>query len=399
MWWPFGSAYKPNRRLPRSPRRPTSILTASRRPSYHRPSASPDILARGQRADAFWRERMERWSLKPQWLALSAVAHILLLGGLATVMLSSSTSQRLPQLLPIRVNQAQAPPRVVVAPAASVNTQEPKAKQPPVDTSLVALRQFRATTTEQTSQLERKFVELSETLATKAETIARQQQQLATAQQESARLTEELAARTAAEQEIEKRFAEEQASRAKVEAELAEQQRRYEAALRGQQEAYHTLLADLQGEIARKDVTIREFTDRLSINIVDRVLFPSGQATLTPEGKRVLETIGQVLAKVTDRRVQIEGHTDSQEIGPGLKKLFASNWELSTARATEVVRYLLAHVSIPTEHISAVGRADTVPVASNATEAGRQLNRRIEILLLPLTQPIQAEHSSKDRPG
>lgn len=342
---------------------------------------------------------MERWSLKPQWLALSAVAHILLLGGLATVMLSSSTSQRLPQLLPIRVNQAQAPPRVVVAPAASVNTQEPKAKQPPVDTSLVALRQFRATTTEQTSQLERKFVELSETLATKAETIARQQQQLATAQQESARLTEELAARTAAEQEIEKRFAEEQASRAKVEAELAEQQRRYEAALRGQQEAYHTLLADLQGEIARKDVTIREFTDRLSINIVDRVLFPSGQATLTPEGKRVLETIGQVLAKVTDRRVQIEGHTDSQEIGPGLKKLFASNWELSTARATEVVRYLLAHVSIPTEHISAVGRADTVPVASNATEAGRQLNRRIEILLLPLTQPIQAEHSSKDRPG
>jgi chemotaxis protein MotB len=102
---------------------------------------------------------------------------------------------------------------------------------------------------------------------------------------------------------------------------------------------------------------------------------------------------------VTDRRVQIEGHTDSQEIGPGLKKLFASNWELSTARATEVVRYLLAHVSIPTEHISAVGRADTVPVASNATEAGRQLNRRIEILLLPLTQPIQAEHSSKERPG
>jgi chemotaxis protein MotB len=184
-----------------------------------------------------------------------------------------------------------------------------------------------------------------------------------------------------------------------VEAALAEQQRRYEAALLSQQEAYHSLMANLQGEIARKDVTIREFTDRLAINIVDRVLFPSGQASLTTEGKRILDTIGQVLAKVTDRRVQIEGHTDAQEIGPELKKLFASNWELSAARATEVVRYLLAHTTIPAEHLLAAGRADTVPVASNTTEAGRRLNRRIEILLLPLTQPIQAEHGATGRPG
>jgi chemotaxis protein MotB len=159
------------------------------------------------------------------------------------------------------------------------------------------------------------------------------------------------------------------------------------------------LLADLQGEIARKDITIREFTDQLTINIVDRILFPSGQATLTTEGKKVLETIGQVLAKVTDRRIQIEGHTDAQEIGPGLKQRFASNWELSTARATEVVRYLLAHSSLPAERLLAVGRADTAPVASNATEAGRQLNRRIEILLLPLPKPVQAEHGSNARSG
>ena len=104
-----------------------------------------------------------------------------------------------------------------------------------------------------------------------------------------------------------------------------------------------------------------------------------------------------MLAKVTDRRIQIEGHTDAQEIGPELKKLFASNWELSAARATEVVRYLLAHTSLPAEHLLAVGRADTVPVASNATEDGRRLNRRIEILLMPLAKPMQAEHGAKER--
>ena len=86
---------------------------------------------------------------------------------------------------------------------------------------------------------------------------------------------------------------------------------------------------------------------------------------------------------VTDHRIQIEGHTDNQEIGPVLKKMFASNWELSTARATEVVKYLLTHSQLPADRLVAVGRADTVPVAANTTEEGRQQNRRIEILLLP----------------
>ena len=104
----------------------------------------------------------------------------------------------------------------------------------------------------------------------------------------------------------------------------------------------------------------------------------------------MLEKVGRVLQSVPDRRIQIEGHTDNREIGPVLKQSFASNWELSTARATEVVKYFLTHSRLPAERLLAVGRADSVPVATNTTEEGRQQNRRIEILLLP-PDPIRQQ--------
>src|SRR5581483_4861437 len=151
--------------------------------------------------------------------------------------------------------------------------------------------------------------------------------------------------------------------------------------------------------IANRDITIREANDKLAINIVDRVLFPSGQATLTAEGTQVLEKVGRVLQTVPGQRIQIEGHTDNREISPGLKKTFASNWELSTARATEVVKYFLAHSHLPAERLLAVGRADTVPVATNTTEEGRQQNRRIEILLLPPERIGAAKGGSGSRAG
>ncbi len=407
MWWPFGSAHKPNRRVPRRRQRPSSpVFSVYRPPNYQRPSVQSSILAPGQRSATSWGKDLSMWSLRPHWFVLSVVAHILLLSELSTVLFPASVSERSAAVIPVQLNSAQTAPRADASSTLFVKKEEAKAPPPPQDASLEELRQFRVAAAARTNQLERKFVELAQSMATKAQTIARQQQQLEAAQQESTRLAqestrlaEELAVRTAEEQEAAKRLAEEQARRAQLEAEIAEQQRRYEAALQNARETYRALLTDLQGEIARKDVTIREFSDRLSINIVDRVLFPSGQATLTPEGNKVLETIGQVLAKVADRRIQIEGHTDAQEIGPELKKFFPSNWELSAARATEVVRYLLAHTSLPPEHLLAVGRADTVPVASNATEDGRRLNRRIEIVLMPLAKPIQAEHGAKEHQG
>ena len=249
--------------------------------------------------------------------------------------------------------------------------------------SLQALQRFRTDWTERADRLEQTLVQLAEATTTKDQILLRQQHQLALAQEETARISEEVARRTAQEDALAARLAEEQARSAQLEAEIAEQRRQQEAALAKTQGTYNTLIADLQQEIANRDITIREANDKLAINIVDRVLFPSGQATLTAEGIQVLEKVGRVLQTVPDRRIQIEGHTDNREIGLVLKKTFASNWELSTARATEVVKYFLTHSRLPAERLLAVGRADTVPVASNATEEGRQQNRRIEILLLP----------------
>ncbi|MFQ5992919.1 MAG: flagellar motor protein MotB, partial [Nitrospiraceae bacterium] len=123
--------------------------------------------------------------------------------------------------------------------------------------------------------------------------------------------------------------------------------------------------------------------DQLRINMVDRVLFDSGQGHVKPAGLKVLKQMSEVLRTVGDKQIRIEGHTDNVPIGPKLVNRFPTNWELSTARATSVVRYLTDKGGIATDTISAVGYADTRPVADNDSEDGRTANRRIEIVLYP----------------
>jgi len=143
------------------------------------------------------------------------------------------------------------------------------------------------------------------------------------------------------------------------------------------------LAKSLQEEIAKGDVRIRQFRDRLTINMVDRVLFESGQGQVKPAGLKVLKQLSEVLKTVTDKQIRIEGHTDNVPIGVKLRERFPTNWELSTARATSVVRYLIEEGGVDRTSLSAVGYADTRPIASNDTEEGRTANRRIEIVLYP----------------
>jgi len=91
-----------------------------------------------------------------------------------------------------------------------------------------------------------------------------------------------------------------------------------------------------------------------------------------------------ILKDVKDKRIQIEGHTDNVPIVSALKKRFPTNWELSTARATEVVRYLQEQGGLDPKLLSATGYAEYQPVAANDTDEGKRKNRRIEIVLLPL---------------
>jgi chemotaxis protein MotB len=165
-----------------------------------------------------------------------------------------------------------------------------------------------------------------------------------------------------------------------------------EKELQGLKGTYDRLVAALQSEISQKEIALHQAQEQLTVTILDRVLFPSGQATLSLEGERVIEKVGTILAKVAGQRILIEGHTDNVPIGPALKARFPSNWELSSARAAEVVKYLLSHAQLSPQQLSAVGRAETSPVASNANEEGRKLNRRIEIIVLP------SEERSQRRP-
>jgi len=143
------------------------------------------------------------------------------------------------------------------------------------------------------------------------------------------------------------------------------------------------LSKSLQDEISKGNITIQQVRDRLTINMVDRVLFDSGQAQVKPAGVKVLKPVGDVLNKISDKQIRIEGHTDNVPISSKLQDRFKTNWELSTARATTVVRYLIDQGGVDRQYLSAVGYADTHPLASNDSEEGRSSNRRIEIVLYP----------------
>jgi len=146
---------------------------------------------------------------------------------------------------------------------------------------------------------------------------------------------------------------------------------------------YEDLTAGLKSEISAGAVTITQLKGKLTVNMVDRILFDPGQAEVRADGKKVLESVGKILAGVADKDIRIEGHTDNKPIGSELKNKYATNWELSTARATAVLRYLQDTAKVDGKHLVAAGYGEFRPVAPNDTPEQRALNRRIEIVLVP----------------
>ena len=124
--------------------------------------------------------------------------------------------------------------------------------------------------------------------------------------------------------------------------------------------------------IERRGLVVRVLTDNL--------LFDSGSATLQPGADQLLDEVGQLLNLDKSHPITVEGHTDNQPIA---NAQFPSNWELSTTRATNVVRFLISQ-GVSAYRLGAVGYADLHPIASNATAAGRAQNRRVEIVLMRL---------------
>ncbi len=154
--------------------------------------------------------------------------------------------------------------------------------------------------------------------------------------------------------------------------ELRERQRQAEARLA----TFRGLLERFRSMIQSGQLRIRIDRNRMIVELPAGVLFDSGRSDLKPAGQAALAEVAAVLRQIPDREFQIAGHTDNVPLRG------SDNWTLSTQRATTVLRYLVQN-QVPANRLSAAGYADTQPVASNDTDAGRQQNRRIDIVLVP----------------
>jgi chemotaxis protein MotB len=153
------------------------------------------------------------------------------------------------------------------------------------------------------------------------------------------------------------------------------------AASQQQQQQYEALVRKLSTEVTSGQIQIRQYRNMLSVELEEQIFFSSGRAELKPGGKAALKKVAEAVKGYADKILRVVGHTDNVPIAPALQGKFPTNWELSVARATNVVRYL-QEVGIPAEHLIAAGRSEYDPVATNDTPEGRQKNRRIEILLI-----------------
>ncbi len=161
---------------------------------------------------------------------------------------------------------------------------------------------------------------------------------------------------------------------------LLEEQTTEKNAKQRQQE----LLESLRNQLESDKINITELSNRIAVRLDEQLLFDSGQAFIKSSGFKVLKRIGGVLKKIHDKHIQVEGHTDNLPIGGILKRKYSTNWELSIARATSVIHYLIDEVKIEPTRISATGFGEFQAIAENNTPEGRQANRRVEFALLPL---------------
>ncbi len=145
---------------------------------------------------------------------------------------------------------------------------------------------------------------------------------------------------------------------------------------------YDELVKQLKDNIANGEISVRQTDKGLTVAMGNEILFASGQAELQQRGKKVLMQVASIINKQTDRLVQVEGHTDNIRIAGGLKKKFPSNWDLSSARAASVVRFLQEKGLIDSSRLILMAFAENHPIADNNTPEGRQQNRRVEITLI-----------------
>jgi chemotaxis protein MotB len=159
---------------------------------------------------------------------------------------------------------------------------------------------------------------------------------------------------------------------------LEQQKAQLVTATKQDKSQYDALVKNLTEEVKKGELQVRQYKDMLTVDVAEQMFFDSGRADLKETGKAVLKKVGEAVKGYEDKAIRVVGHTDNVPIKT---KVFPSNWELSVARATTVVRYL-QETGIPPDRMVASGRAEFQPVAENDTPEGRKKNRRIEITLI-----------------
>ena len=145
---------------------------------------------------------------------------------------------------------------------------------------------------------------------------------------------------------------------------------------------YEEMLEKMKKEISHGEIVISELKGKLTVNMLNAILFDSGEAKVKPAGLKVLNKLVDILRNARDKTIRVEGHTDANPITGELARKFPTNWELSAARAINVTRYLQQQ-GIDPASLAAVAYGEYRPVASNDTEEGQARNRRTEIVLVP----------------
>jgi len=207
---------------------------------------------------------------------------------------------------------------------------------------IAALQQEKASLSKEKSSLEQQNTELKQQVSSLDQQKASVQQQVGSLEQEKAAL-------------------------------LAANQQR--------QKQYDALVQNLSKEVEKGQRQVRQYKNMLAVDLAEQIFFDSGRAILKKEGKEVLKKVGDALKGYENKVIRVVGHTDNVPVAKSLQDKFPTNWELSVARATNVVRYL-QEVGIPPERMIPSGRGEYEPVASNDTPEGRKKNRRIEIMLI-----------------
>ncbi len=146
---------------------------------------------------------------------------------------------------------------------------------------------------------------------------------------------------------------------------------------------YESLISQLKKQLKDKEMTIRKFEEKLSITFVDKILFDFGSARIRSKGRGILTNVGDSLKNVHGMKIRVVGHTDDRSIKEEYLWKFPSNWELSSARASAVARFLQKKSGLDPESFEVVGRSFYEPVASNETKEGRAQNRRVEVIIAP----------------